>query len=154
MENDFWGVMQGAFTVESAIDHHLQEKTLKGPRTTSLQALTDASRAASALPVTERAGTRVRFTSNVGSILTYDDSPADGMEGIIVTVRTGNGDTTHQDGNVFVLWDDGQLRAIRAEHLRLARASKRASSVRMVVSDLGDISSFFSRAGGSHSSDE
>jgi len=84
--------------------------------------------------------------SNLGAVLTYDDPPADGLEGTVVTVKTGGGVTTHLDNRLFVLFDDGKFRGIQAEHLRLAGTSKRASNVRMVVSDLGDLSSFFVQA--------
>jgi len=111
---------------------------------TSLHDLTDAARRAAAIDPNQNAGTRVRFIANVGSILSYDDPPADKLEGMVVAVKTGSGVTTHMDDRLFVLWDDGKFRDIKAEHLRLARGSKRASNVRMVVADLGDISSFFS----------
>ena len=141
--SDFWADMQGAFIVESAVDHFLQERTLQGSQTTSMRDLTDAAREASALSLPQKAGTRVTFKSNIGAVLTYDDLPDNGMGGTIVTVRTGTGDTTAMDENVFVLWDDGKFRSIRAEHLRPTASSKKASAVRMRVADLGDLSSFF-----------
>ena len=147
--SDFWGDMQSAFVRKSSIDRHLEGRELEGSYSTSMRDLTDAGRQANSLRLPQDAGTRVRFAMNIGAILTYDDIPADRMEGTIVTVRTGSGDTTHMDGSAFVLWDDGKLRAIGAEHLRLAKASgKKASAVRMHVADLNDISfSFALRVG-------
>jgi hypothetical protein len=147
--SDFWGDMQGAFVRKTAMDRHLEGRELEGSYSTSMRDLTDAGRQANSLRLPQDAGTRVRFAMNIGAILTYDDIPADRLEGTIVTVRTGSGDTTHMDGNAFVLWDDGKLRAINAEHLRLAKASgKKASTVRMRVADLGDIAFSFSRIAG------
>lgn len=146
--SDFWDEMQVAFTVESAIDDHLQERKLGDSRTTSMRDLTDKAREAHALPLPLPAGVRVQFAYNLGAVLTYDDIPDKGVEGTLVTVRTGSGDATSLDGNVFVLWDDGKFRSVRAEHLRLAASSKKASSVRMRVADLGDLTSFFSVVSG------
>ncbi|MBV6343733.1 hypothetical protein [Candidatus Magnetobacterium casense] len=138
--------MNQAFAVESAIDHHLQERTIQGSYTTSMRDLTDTARVSRALPLPQPAGTRVRFTANIGSVLSYDDIPEHNGEGTIITVRTGAGDTTHLDGRVFVLWDDGKFRSILAEHLRPALSKKFAKGLRIVVSDLGDLSQFFSKS--------
>ncbi len=147
--SDFWDEMQGAFTRRTALDRHLEGRELGDKHTTSMRDLTDAGRQANAIPLPQPAGVRVRFAMNIGAVLTYDDIPTNGMEGTIVTVRTGSGDATHMDENVFVLWDDGKLRAIRAEHLRLApSSSKQASAVRMRVADLNDISFSFSMVAG------
>lgn len=146
---DFWDEMQGAFTRRTALDRHLEGRGLGDKHMTSMRDLTDAGRQANALPMPQEAGIRVRFAMNIGAVLTYDDFPADGMEGTIVTVRTGSGDTTHMDDNAFVLWDDGKLRAINAMYLRFASASgKKASSVHMRVADLNDISFSFSMVAG------
>jgi len=145
---DFWADMGNAFVVDSAIETHLQGRTLQGSSTTAMRELTDASRAAAALPLPVAAGTRVQFVSNLGSLLTYDDAPAAGLEGSVVLVKTGAGKTTSLDENVFVVWDDGQFRSIQAEHLRLASTVKRtARNFRVVVSNLGDLSGFFTVAG-------
>jgi len=128
-----------------ATQHSVIDEVLTGPapHTASMRDLTDMARDANAIDPRQDAGTRVRFMAYVGSILSYDDPPEDGLEGTVVTVKTGAGVTTSMDNNVFVLWDDGRFRAIQAEHLRLAGHSKQSASVRMVVSDLGDIASFF-----------
>jgi len=140
----FWDDMSTAYVVESAIDHHLQERKLQGSQTIALRDLTDAARAAKALPLPQPAGTRVRFVANLGALLTYPDAPEPNSEGTVVTVRSGSGDVTALDERAFVLWDDGKFRPIMAEHLRLAStATRHARSMRMVVSDLGDLSSFF-----------
>ena len=143
-EQDFWDGMSEAFVVESAIDQHLRGKTLDGHQNRSMQDLTDKYRAANALRLPVDAGTRVSFIANLGSVLSYSDIPGDGMEGTVVTVKTGAGHTTSLDERVFVQWDDGKFRPILAEHLRPAKSSaKQAANVRMVVSDLGDLSGFF-----------
>lgn len=145
---DFWDEMSGAFAVESSLDQHLQANEEEGSSSRSMRDLTDKSRAANALRLPVDAGTRVRFVANLGSVLSYSDIPDDGMEGTVVTVKTGAGHTTALDERVFVQWDDGKFRPILAEHLRAAKASKKqAASVRMVVSDLGDLSGFFQSAG-------
>jgi len=143
----FWDDMNEVFASESAIDRHLQGREIQGSQTHSLRDLTDAARAAKALPLPQPAGTRVRFVANLGAVLTYSDMPDPDSEGIVVTVRSGSGDVTALDGQAFVLWDDGKFRPILAEHLRLSsKASRQARSVRVVVSDLGDLSSFFTAA--------
>lgn len=141
---DFWDEYRNAFVVDSAIDQVLQERTVEGAASTSVRALTDKQRAAKALPLPVEAGTRVRFVANLGSVLTYDNVPGDGLEGTVVTVRTADGDTTHWNDRVMVAWDDGQFRPIMAEHLRRASpAGKKANSVRMVMSCFEDLSTFF-----------
>jgi len=146
---DFWDEMSGAFTGGSSIDDYLGGRKLEGGHYTSVRSLTDSFREANALPLPVDAGTRVRFTANVGSVLSYADIPGPKVEGTVVTVKTGTGNTTAMDDQVFVLWDDGKFRAIAAEHLRPAGVtSKKGSAVRMVVADLGDLSSFFTVASG------
>lgn len=143
---DFWETMQTAFVVESSIDDVLQGREMGDKTSTSLQDLTDRGRAAAAIDPDQKAGTRVRFVANLGSVLTYADIPDPDMEGTVVTVKTADGITTNQEGRLFVQWDDGKFRPIMAEHLRLTKGSKRSNSVRMVVADLGDISAFFAPA--------
>lgn len=110
----------------------------------SMSELTDMGRAAKGLQLPQIAGTRVRFVANLGSVLTYDNVPDPKIAGTIVTVKTAEGPLTDLDGRVFVAWDDGEFRPIQAEHLRLAGPSrKHASTVRMVVGSLGDISGMF-----------
>ena len=147
--------MQDAFVVESSIDTVLQDRTLGDGGTQSVRALTDAMRLSKALPLPQEAGTRVRFIANLGSVLTYDDIPGCGVEGTVVTVKSADGNVTHHEGRALVLWDDGKFRPILAEHLRLSSvAVKTASSYRMVVADLGDISSMFVTAGSGKDADE
>lgn len=139
--DDFWD--NGIFA-DTKLDNYLQGRPLDGDQFKSVRSLADSVREANALDLPVEAGTRVRFISNVGSVLSYDSVPADGVDGTVVTVKTGAGNTTAMDGRVFVLWDDGKFRGIMAEHLRRAGVtSKRAQAYRMVVSDLGDLSAFF-----------
>lgn len=146
--SNFWDEMQGAFVGSSSIDDYLGGKTLQGPASRSLQELTDRHRSANAVEVNQPAGTRVSFVANLGSVLTYKDIPGDGLQGTVVSVRTAEGDATSWQGHLAVLWDDGKFRPILAEHLRLAKPSKRmARNLRIVTSDLGDLTSFFSATG-------
>lgn len=141
---DFWDEMQGVYSIESALDDHLQDRTVEGSGLASLQALTDKGREANALRLPVEAGTRVRFVANLGSVLTYDNIPGDGLAGTVVTVKTADGNLTANEGRVFVMWDDGQFRSILAEHLRAALSpNKRASTFRMVMADWDDIASYF-----------
>jgi len=145
--SDFWKDMQSAFVGDSSLDLHLQGKNLLGKQATSIRELTEAGRLAHALPLPASAGTRVRFESNIGSLLTYDDVPPMDVEGSVILVKTAMGKMTSHEDRVFVLWDDGNFRSIMAEHLRLAGTkTKMAKNFRMVVSDLGDISSMFVQA--------
>lgn len=139
----FWEDMRAAFTVDSAIDTVLQEQTLEGPGSRSMRALTDKDKQAKTLPLPQNSGTRVRFVANLGSVLTYDDIPAAKMEGTIITVKTAEGHTNHQDGRVFVLWDDGVFRPILAEHLRMASRKNRVANVVRMAGSLGDLSGLF-----------
>ena len=143
--SDFWDDMQGAFH-SNVVDEFLGGEKMASAM--SMHDLTDKGRAARAEGLPKEAGTRVSFIEHIGSLLTYDDIPPKGLQGTLVTVRTAMGDTTNLDGNVFVLWDDGKLRGIRAEHLRLAPASKQASSVRMRVANVTSIADFFSASTG------
>ncbi len=144
--DDFWDDMRYAFSVESALDTVLGGQQLDDPNTVSMRGLTDAGRKAHAVDPNQKAGTRVWFVANLGSVLSYADIPEDKMHGTVVTVKAADGLTTNQDGRLFVLWDDGKFRPILGEHLRLAGKSKRANNVRIIVSDLGDLSAFFTPA--------
>lgn len=133
-----WGETGGA------IDYVLQGRTIEGAETTSIRALTEANRMKGALTLPVEVGTRVMFVANLGSVLAYSDIPGDKMAGTVIKVRSASGDVTSSESGVHVLWDDGQFRAIQAEHLRPAKSSdKRASTVRMRFSNFGDLSSFF-----------
>ena len=125
-----------------AIDMVLQGRTLEGAASLSMQSLTEASRKKGALKLPIAAGTRVTFVANLGSVLAYDDIPADALEGTVVTVRSADGDVTSYQDNVHVLWDDEKFRAISAEHLRLVGSVQKVGSV-MRVSSFGDLSDFF-----------
>jgi hypothetical protein len=127
-----------------AIDHVLQGRTIGGSQSTMLQALTDQARAANALQLPVTAGTRVSFAHNVGAVLSYADIPNQGIEGTVVTVRSADGDVTASDAGVHVMWDDGVFRAISADHLRVAKNSKKqARTVRMSFIEFGGIADLF-----------
>jgi len=145
--SDFWDDMQGAFSVESAMDGHLQDQGLESEHYTQVRELSEAGKPGLKLPV--EAGTRVRFHANLQSVLTYPDIPDEGVEGTVVTVRSAHGDTTSDADRVFVAWDDGKFRPILAEHLRRAKSNKRhAKSVRIVTSDLDALGIAFTPAMG------
>ena len=144
MEGDFWDEMAGAYTGSGGVDEFLQGRELGGNFYNSMQTLTDQGRVAKSMQLPQVAGTRVRFIANLGSVLTYNDVPDPKIAGTVVTVKTAEGPMTDIEGRVFVAWDDGVFRPIMAEHLRLAGPnSKRSSNVRMVVGNLGDLSSLF-----------
>lgn len=127
-----------------SMDAHLQGRSLEGDYFNQVQKLTESGRKQAALALPVDAGTRVAFIVNTGSLLTYPNPPADGLQGTVIKVRTATGDATYQDNRVFVLWDDGVCRAIHHEHLKRAvKSQKRSSAVRMVFGSLGDISYFF-----------
>jgi hypothetical protein len=161
MSDDFWGDMQTAFVRESAMDKLLDDVPMEGTpfegeHYTSVRELADTQRRKHALLLPVEAGARVRFVANLGSVLTYPDVPDEAVEGTVVTVRTAGGDRTSLDGRVFISWDDGKFRSILAEHLRPSRRNrKQARSVRIVTSNIGDISSMFVPvAGGGGRSDD
>lgn len=143
--SDFWDEMRMAFAASSSLDAHLQGRELDGEYFTQVRELADSSKKKNALKLPVEAGTRVRFQANLGSVLTYDDIPPSGVDGTVITVKSADGNVTAFEDRVFVLWDDGKFRQILAQHLRPVRDnSKRASSVRMVVADLGNLTNFFS----------
>lgn len=127
-----------------AIDTLLEGRVMEGATSHSMQNLTDKGREAAALKLPVEAGTRVTFVANLGSVMAYSDIPGDGVGGTVITVKTVNGNSTSWDGRVMVSWDDGKFRPVSALHLRSANVvRKQAKMVRMVVSNLGDISSLF-----------
>ena len=145
--SDFWDDLTNRWEgtkVSSSMDAHLGGNRMEGDHFNSVRVLTDSGRAKAALKLPVKAGTRVSFVENLGSLLTYENPPSHKMEGTVVTVRTADGDTTYHHDRVFVQWDDGEFRSIHREHLRRANLNnKKASNVRMVVSNLGDLSNFF-----------
>lgn len=151
MHDDFWKGMEGAFSGHNgSLNDYLEGKPFEGNQFKSVRQLTATGRHATALPLPQPAGARVRFIANLGSVLTYDDVPDPSIEGTVVTVKTADGHLTDLNGRVFVSWDDGKFRPILAEHLRISGINKkRARSVQMHVSSLGDISSMFSMTGSS-----
>jgi len=132
----------GGASCHSVIDEVLGCKSASA-QSTFMRALTDSHRASTALKLPVNAGTRVAFKVNLGSVMTYSDVPHPACQGTVVTVKTAEGPATYQGANVFVLWDDNKFRSIRAEHLKPGSPRKTASNYRMVVADLGDISSMF-----------
>lgn len=94
-------------------------------------------------------GTRVAFDGKLSSIIAYPSPPERGETGTVVMVRTAMGDTTEQDGVVFVKLDSGRLMGIHRGHLLRASATNRtANAYRMTVTAMGDLTDFMKSAGG------
>ena len=128
--DDFWTTLATGHSntvLAGAMDSHLSGKSI-GETFGSVRTLTDTHRAANALALPVAAGTKVAFAGNIGAYMSYDDVPADGVLGEVVTVRSATGEITHHDGKVFVKWADGKFRPIHAEHLRLAGSKTAAVS--------------------------
>jgi len=126
------------------MDTFLEGKPLDGGFYNSVRQLTDKERGENVVVCPVEAGTRVKFEANLGSVLSYEDIPADKLEGTVVTVRTSSGHTTEFNDRVCVLWDDGMFRPIAPEHMTLAGVqSKKAHNVRIVAADMGDLTAFF-----------
>jgi len=124
--DDFWTTLATGHTntvLPSAMDTHLSGKSLE-ESFGSVRGLTDKMREANALSLPVEAGVKVVFAGGMGAYLTYDDIPADGITGEVVTVKSATGEITHHEGKVFVKWDDGKFRPTHAEHLRLAGTDK------------------------------
>ena len=127
--DDFWTSLAAGHTntvLAGAMDSHLSGKSID-ESFGSVRTLTDVHRQANALVLPVEAGTKVAFAGGLGAVMSYDDAPADGITGEVVTVKSATGDITHHDGKVFVKWADGKFRPIHAEHLRLASQSKSAA---------------------------
>jgi hypothetical protein len=127
--------------VTAAMDSFLSPKAF-GESFESVRELTDTVRKAKAIRLPVEAGTRVMFAGGLGAYLGYDDAPAEGTLGTVISVKSATGNITAHDGRVFVEWDGGGARSIHADHLRLApnTSAKTANSIR--VSSLGDLTDF------------
>ena len=130
--DDFWTSLAAGHTntvLAGAMDSHLSGKSID-ESFGSVRTLTDVHRQANALSLPVEAGTKVVFAGGLGAHMSYDDVPADGITGEVVTVKSATGSITHHDGKVFVKWADGKFRPIHAEHLRLAGHGKAASDIK------------------------
>lgn len=144
--SDFWKTFAETYVVDSAIDRVLQGRTLEGAESVSMIGLTDRGREKNALQPPYLAGQRVAFIANVGSVLTYDNVPGDGVEGTIIKIKSGGEKITATDNLVYVQWDDGNFRPILAEHLRQGSSNKRmAKNVAIRVANLGMLGEFFTQ---------
>lgn len=131
----------------SQIDLYLQDRL---PKDTVFR-LTEQGQVRYALKLPANPGVRVAFTSNIGAVLTHNDTPPDGMTGTVIMVRTAQGDRTAHDENVFVKWDDGKMRMIHRKFLRPAPAGTRIAEavVRKVSANgLGDLTEFLVQGSG------
>jgi len=147
--SEFWESLLGGYYKESnhtsSLDSYLGGNSLDSDHYNSMKALTDRQKEAEAVSLPVSPGTRVSFITNVGSVLTYPNPPDPNSVGTVVTVRSANGDTTAHNEMVFVQWDGGNFLPVHRMHLKAAvRNQKRASSVVMKVSNLGDLGAFFS----------
>jgi hypothetical protein len=86
-------------------------------------------------------GTRVAFMRSMESLFTYTDCPNPGVLGSVIRIRTASGDSTTQDGYVFIKWDDNVMRPILKRHLHKVNL-KIANSYRLRVAGLGDLTDF------------
>jgi hypothetical protein len=127
--DDFWTTIATGHTntvLAGGMDSHLAPTN----PALAVRHLTDRHRNANALVLPVKSGTRVSFTGGLGAHLTYDNVPAGGSLGEVTTVKSAHGNITEHDGKVFVQWDDGQFRAIHAQHLRRAGKGKSASDLK------------------------
>ena len=127
--DDFWTSLATGHTntvLAGAMDSHLSGKSI-AESFGSVRTLTDIHRQANALVLPVEAGTKVVFAGGLGAVMSYDDAPADGITGEVVTVKSATGEITHHGGKVFVKWADGKFRPVHAEHLRLATQGKTAA---------------------------
>lgn len=148
MADDF--NFDGFFTPEAgtSTDQLLRDQLVEGPNTMAVRELISADGGSGVIFIPSPSGTRVRFSASLSALLTYRECPTDGVEGTVVTVRTAEGNSTHTGNMVYVLWDHGKFQPIDVSHLRKASTNKKkASSVRMVVADLGDLTHFFQASG-------
>jgi len=148
--DDFWTSLAAGHTntvLAGAMDSHLSGKSID-ESFGSVRTLTDVHRQANALSLPVEAGTKVVFAGGLGAHMSYDDVPADGITGEVVTVKSATGSITHHDGKVFVKWADGKFRPIHAEHLRLAGHGKQASGNTLKV--LRDGREYWIERGGHH----
>lgn len=141
---DFANMYLSASEEEDVQDgHEIQERVARGDlavdRHNSVQAF--ARRAKVAYPPTT--GARVRFARTIEAVFSYENPPAPGASGTIITVRTASGDVNHFDGKVFVRWDTGVMLPVYAEHVVAGSgASRVADAVSRRVAGLGDLSDF------------
>lgn len=143
-DDDFWNdlLLGQQSKTASSLDAYLQDREA-GAANAGLRALTDKGRAANAFLLPADAGTRVAFISNIGSVLQWRVPPANGAEGTIVMVRTGEGDQTSLNGLAFVKFDSGAFLQVDPEFLRRASSNtKLASGFSRRVGSLGDLSGF------------
>lgn len=132
--------------IASAVEDRLAGRALESDAFTSMRGLTDQEQAKMALRLPVEAGVRVQFASNAGAVLAYDDGPSPNETGIVVSVKSASGQTTSHNGMVFARWQDGKVRAIFAEHLRLSKGRSRQTAAAqpntLRVASLGDLSEF------------
>lgn len=143
-EDDFYTSISLSPSTDN-LDRQIQGNALEGDHFTQMQALTESGREKNALPLPVEAGTRVSFVHNLGSVLTYDYVPDEGVEGTVIMVRTADGDCTYQGDHVFVKWDDDAFLPVHRHHLRKATPfnMKQASSFVFRASSLGDLAALF-----------
>lgn len=138
--DDFWEKLAQAHsdsTVVNAIDQHLSGRAF-GEDFEKMRGLTDKERRKTALELPVEAGTPVTFRGSLGAVLSYADAPGRGSEGVVVAVKSANGEITDYRGRVFVQWSDGKLRSVDPQHLALRKAAKNASRRRMTPAELAE----------------
>ena len=127
--------------VTAAMDTFLSSKAL-GESFANVRELTDRARQAKALRLPVEAGTRVVFAGGLGAYLGYDNPPAEGTLGTVISVKSATGNITAHEDRVFVEWDGGGSRSIHAEHLRVAPSTSPKTATVLRVASLGDLTDF------------
>lgn len=131
--------------VLSAVEQRMSGRALNEGSFNSVRSLTDSEKAKTALSLPVEAGTRVQFANTADAVLAYEDPPAPGAMGKVISVKSASGQITEHEGKVFVRWADGKLRPTFAEHLRLAAGTMRhptAATNQIRVASLGDLTDF------------
>jgi hypothetical protein len=150
--DDFWTTLATGHSntlLAGAMDTHLSGKSID-ETFGSVRTLTDRHREANALALPVEAGTKVVFAGGLGAVMSYDDAPADGITGEVVTVKSATGEITHHGGKVFVKWADGKFRPVHAEHLRLAHEGKKGKKAYQVSPGIRALESKYGYAEGPH----
>lgn len=147
--DDFWdNFLKSAYVdVEGSreIDSYLQGHDLEGPHHSAVYDLWSGKD-----NVKIKKGTRVAFKSDIESLLSMENPPAQGVHGTVVACKTVEGNLTSFKGKVFVDWDDGEFRAVEASCLVPAGDMRRVANPphRVRVSSLGALSDFEKTASG------
>lgn len=140
MGKEFFDTMAGSFLDdENGISEFLGGQSVNSDYFSSVAKVSSKKTATAFL-----SGTRVAFVYNASSVLSYKNVPNEGVIGTVVLVKTARGNTTGDNLNAYVRWDDGNFGLFRKPHLKLAGViKKRANTHRMTVANLGSVANIF-----------